>query len=77
MWAYLAATALTYGLIRAAAAEPAHRRARQLGQLERLCAIPRARLTLAQAEDGSVLAKRLGHQDLSRSFAADVRKLRK
>ncbi len=76
MWGLLAA-ALTYGLVRAAVAEPAHRRARKLGRLERLCAIPRSLLTLENAEDGAVLARQLGHSDLARSFESDARKLRK
>jgi hypothetical protein len=77
MWGLLAAAALTYGLVRAAVAEPAHKRARKLSQLMRLCAVPRERLTLAQAEDGSVLARHLGRRDLASTFEQDVRKLRK
>lgn len=77
MWAYLAAAALTYGLARAAAAEPAHKKARELGRLERLCAVPRSRMTLAEAEDGAALARRLGREDLAGTFEQDVRRLRR
>jgi hypothetical protein len=77
MWVLLTAAALTYGLVRAAVAEPAHKRARKLGRLERLCAIPRDRLTLSEAEDGAVLARLLEQGKLARTFEADARRLRK
>jgi hypothetical protein len=77
MWVLLASAALTYGLVRAAVAEPAHKKARKLSQLKRLCSVPRVRLTLSQAADGAVLARRLGRDDLASTFEQDVSKLRK
>ena len=77
MWGVVVAAVITYGLVRAAAAEPARKKTREAGKLVQLCAIPRVLLTLSQAQDGAALARRFGRADLARSFEQDVRNLRK
>jgi hypothetical protein len=76
MWVLLAAAALTYGLVRVAVAEPAHKQARKIAKLERLCAVPSSKLTLSQADDGAAIARQLGRSDLARTFERDGRKIR-
>lgn len=72
MWALAAAAALTYGLIRAAAAEPTRKRRSQSRQLSRLSAKNPESLSLDEAEDGLALSRRLGERKLEARFQARV-----
>jgi len=63
------AAVLTYGLIRAAAAEPDRKRRVLEGRLSVLATVRPERLTLAQAEDGAAIARRLGKKELEDRFA--------
>ncbi len=77
MWALAAAAALTYGLIRAAAAEPARRESRKLNRLRRLLAVPPERLTLDQAEDGASLARVAKNEKAETAFKTQISRLKK
>jgi len=67
MWA-LAAAALTYGLLRAAVAEPARKRRSLARRLSGLAARSPSSLSLDEAEDGLVISRRLGQKDLEARF---------
>jgi hypothetical protein len=79
MWAVVAAIVLTYGLVRAAAAEPDRREGwqkRKLTSLARLLDL--GHLTPDQAADGEVLARRFRETVLAEKFRkATVRRKRK
>jgi len=78
MWAVLAAIALTYGLVRAAAAEPDRKERWREARLDRLrAALAAGRVTLDQAEDGAVLAKRFRQPDVEMKFRAAAAALKK
>jgi hypothetical protein len=72
MWGLVIALATVGGLVRIAfheAVEPTIRPAVMRMRLARLARMPADRLTLDQAEDGMVLSRRLGEEDLGRRFA--------
>jgi len=77
MWGIAAAAALTYGLIRAALAEPARRRWMLERRLEHLRRVSPEGLSVDQAEDGAVIARRLGHKELEAYFKDRVSILKK
>jgi hypothetical protein len=77
MWAFAAAAALTYGLFRAAAAEPARKARRKHSRLQTLLSVPSERLTLDQAEDGASLARFAGDTGAEISFRNQISRLRK
>jgi hypothetical protein len=82
MWVLLAALGSVGLLARVAVVEksddPVLRPALQAGRLAKiLAASGRRRLTLAEAEDGLVLARRLGRGDLAGKFEKKVSELRK
>jgi hypothetical protein len=72
MWALAAAVALTYGLLRAAAAEPRRRLLASKRKLAQISAKDPARLSLDESEDGLALSRRLGKKDLETKFADKV-----
>lgn len=76
MWALAAAAALTYGLLRAAAAEPARRRRTLERRLAALTAQAPESLTLDDAEDGLVLGRRLGNRTREAAFRGRVAALK-
>jgi hypothetical protein len=82
MWTLLAALGIVGALAKLAAVEksddPVLRPALQGKKLaEILAASERRLLTPAQAEDGLVLARRLGRGDLARKFEREISELRK
>lgn len=77
MWALAAAAALTYGLLRAAVAEPRRRLHASERRLAHLAAKDPSRLTLDEAEDGLVIARRVGKKALVTMFADKVSVLKK
>ncbi len=72
MWAIATAAALTYGLIRAAVAEPARKRRSLERRLEGLSSRDPASLTLDEAEDGLALGRRLGKRTHEAAFRGRV-----
>jgi hypothetical protein len=77
MWALVAAIALTYGLVRAAAAEPDRREGWQRRKLAGLArSLDRGHLTPDQAADGEVLARRFQEAGLAKKFRAAAGRLK-
>ena len=79
MWGLITAFALVGGLVISACREktdPIIKPALQKLKLAALASIPIKRLTLDQAEDGVILSRRLGEDDLERRFALVARKLK-
>ena len=79
MWGLITAFALVGGLVAFACREKANpilKPALWKIRLARLASIPTGRLTLDQAEDGVILSRRLGEDDLERRFALVARKLK-
>lgn len=72
MWALAAAAALTYGLLRAAVAEPTRKRRALERRLTTLANNLPGQLSLDQSEDGVFLARRLGRKDLEQQFRLRV-----
>lgn len=68
MLGLLAALAITYGLVRAGAAEPNRKTWWRRQRLAYLAGIPLTQLTRDQAADGSVLARQLGQEALAKRF---------
>jgi len=82
VWGLLAALGIVGGLARLAMAEksddPVLRPALQRGRLAKiLAASRRRRLTRTEAEDGLVLARRLGEDGLAERFGKMVRETRR
>lgn len=81
MWALLAAIGSVVGLATLASVEksddPVLRPALQRGRLARILeSSGKRRLTLAEAEDGLVLSRRLGKDDLAKKFGSIVQKMK-
>jgi hypothetical protein len=69
MWGLVLALALVGGIVRAAATRPSRREASDEARLRGLLAVlKRGRLGLDDAEDGAVLARRAGRNNLERLF---------
>jgi hypothetical protein len=77
MWGLVAAAALTYGLIKAAVAEPARKAAFRAAKLRRLLQTPTNRLTIDAAADGVVLARAAGLDGPKKSFESRVSELKR
>jgi hypothetical protein len=77
MWGLAAAAVLTYGLIRAAVAEPSRKAAFRAAKLRRLLRKPANRLTLDEAADGVVLARAAGLSKQTRIFESRVSELKR
>lgn len=82
MWGLLAAIGIVAGLAALTATEksdePVLRPALQRVRLSRiLVASKRRRLSLSEAEDGLVLSRKLGEDDLARWFDGEVRKMKR
>lgn len=79
MWGLITAFAAVGGLVALAfreKADPILKPALQRAKLAKLASIPARRLTLDQAEDGVILSRRLGENDLEQRFAAVAKKLK-
>lgn len=78
MWGLLVAAALTFGLVRAAAARSTRK---HLGESARFASsaskLARKTITLDEAEDGAVLARKFGNMDLEKKFVKAAQTLRK
>jgi hypothetical protein len=68
MWGILAALAITYGLVKAAAAEPIRKIWWRRQRLAYLTGIPKTKLTRDQAADGATLSRQLGQEVLAKRF---------
>jgi hypothetical protein len=80
MWGLITAFAVVGSLVAAAyreKSEPFIKPALQKARLALLAGTPANQLTLAQAEDGVVLSRKLGESDLERRFAAVAMQLKK
>ncbi len=80
MWGLITAFAVVGGLVAAAyreKADPVIKPAWQKTRLAMLAGTPIKQLTLGQAEDGVVLARKLGEHDLERRFAVVAIRLKK
>lgn len=82
MWKFLAAVGIVGSLVALTMTErfdePVLKPALQRMRLSRiLVASKRRRLTLTEAEDGLVLSRQLGEDDLARWFTDEVRKLKR
>jgi hypothetical protein len=78
MWGLVLALAVVGGLVGAAATRPGRRAVLDESRLRGLRALlRRGRLSLDQAEDGAVLARRAGRTDLEQQFALSAASIKK
>lgn len=78
MWGLVLSLALVVGFVEAAARRPERQRRADEAKLQRLrLVLEGGRIDLDQAEDGAVLARRMGNPALEQSFKKKAASLKK
>ena len=78
MWGLIVAAALTFGLVKAAAAKSTRKKLRESARFASSSSkLAQKTITLDEAEDGAVLARKCGNVNLEKKFINAAKLLRK